>query len=127
MVASFYCEKCESKFTTKPGLDIHIATIHERKKPHQCKICEKKFSRKFHLKLHNTSVHGKKQPRPYDCKICNANFLKKPHLRNHTATVHEGEKPFECNLCKLKLTSRHGLRCEKNIRPFASLLIFKTT
>ena len=41
----------------KSYLKIHIASVHEMKKPHTCQICDFKAVKKSELKAHNSSEH----------------------------------------------------------------------
>ena len=34
--------------------------------------------------------------KPYRCDICNAKFTSKQSLNGHMVSVHEGKKPFKC-------------------------------
>ena len=40
---------------------MHIASVHEEKKPFKCEICDKGFSQKHNMKIHVESVHKKKK------------------------------------------------------------------
>ena len=78
------CEICNATFTRKNDLKIHIATIHEGKKPYEIG----------------------KEPK---CEICNAVFTRKKSLNSHIAAVHEGKKPHQCNLCERTFARRFAL------------------
>ena len=57
---AFQCEICKNYFKRKHSLNVHIASIHEEKKPYQCEICDKTFTEKSTMKKHVASVHEKK-------------------------------------------------------------------
>ena len=51
------CFICKRTFSNKGNLKIHIAAVHEGKKPFKCSICDFKFSVKRNLTRHMASVH----------------------------------------------------------------------
>ena len=55
------CEICCKTFSGMGSLKIHIASIHEGKKPFKCNICDFTFSRKGSLNGHILRVHEKKK------------------------------------------------------------------
>ena len=73
-------------------LKIHIATVHEKKKPFVCSMCPSKFADKGHLDKHIGNVHEKKKP--FVCSICPSKFAEKGHLDKHIGAVHEKKKPY---------------------------------
>ena len=70
----FKCNICETKFTQKGSLKMHISSVHEGKKPFECQLCEYTGSKKGHLKRHIELVHDKKS---FKCDICKSNFTQK--------------------------------------------------
>ena len=109
------CEICNATFTRKNDLKIHIATIHEGKKPESvtCEICNTVFTQKKSLNSHIAAVHEGKKPyeigKEPKCEICNAVFTRKKSLNSHIAAVHEGKKPHQCNLCERTFARRFAL------------------
>ena len=35
----------------------HIASVHEKKKPHQCTDCDQTYAKKDNLKVHMAAIH----------------------------------------------------------------------
>ena len=85
------CELCESTFTHRNSLKLHIASVHEGKKPHQCSICDYKSAVKASLRMHIEQVHEKKNRKA--CALCNNTFSTIFNLRAHIASIHDGKKP----------------------------------
>ena len=48
---------CDANFARKAHLNVHLASIHEGKKPFQCNLCETSFVQKGTLKKHLASIH----------------------------------------------------------------------
>ena len=42
--------------------------------------------------------------KPFKCDLCNAKFTSKHSLNGHIAVVHEGKKPFKCDISEAKFT-----------------------
>ena len=51
---------CDTRFTHKPNLKIHIESVHEGNKPFKCEICDARFTQKHVLVQHMESVHDGK-------------------------------------------------------------------
>ena len=83
---------CSAEFQQRSDLRRHIASVHEKIKPHKCPTCGKQFKFKFNMVTHISTVHeGKK---PYACSSCDASFAQKSNLNVHIASVHEGKKLY---------------------------------
>ena len=55
------CDICDTGFTQISHINVHIASVHDKKKPFICDICDKSFFDKTKLTTHISSVHeGKK-------------------------------------------------------------------
>ena len=93
------CNLCEASID-KPYLKLHIAAVHEGKKPFECTECEKRFGNSSSLMTHIKSVHKKNKSlncpipadldakMPYNCAKCKIQFQRKQHLIIHNALRH---------------------------------------
>ena len=77
-------------FVTNHEKKRYIASVHERKKPHNCPICDKAFNRKAHLTSHISGVHeGNK---PHECSLCDKMLKSSGALKYHITSIHERKK-----------------------------------
>ena len=91
------CEICCKTFSGMGSLKIHIASIHEGKKPFKCNICDYSCNQKSDLTKHVLSVHeGKKS---FKCNICDAGFTHKANLNKQIDAVHKEKKKFKGTIC----------------------------
>ena len=66
---------CDSKFSQKGKLRVHVTWVDEGKKSFKCDMCASRFIQKGSLKAHIESIHeGKK---PLNVTHVNLNILKK--------------------------------------------------
>ena len=52
----FKCKYCDTIFSQKSHLKVHIESVRKGKKPLKCDICSATFSYKGHLKSHKNFV-----------------------------------------------------------------------
>ncbi|CAB0035651.1 unnamed protein product, partial [Trichogramma brassicae] len=111
----FACDKCEKKFTRKPGLLYHQMVVHESRKDlsfkvfkdYLCDKGEKKFEDRKSLKMHQKTIHEVR--RTYACDRCEMRYKKRYDLIWHQKTVHEGRKDFVCDNCEKKFGRKSDL------------------
>ena len=77
--------KCEVYFGLKYDLNLHIASVHEGKKPFKCEICDDQFELKHELNEHIASVHEEENQSAHNdfeqfLKSCTARFMSQNHL-----------------------------------------------
>ena len=48
--------------------------------------------------------------KPFKCEACDAKFTSKQGMNGHIATVHEGKKPFKCKPCDYECAQKGQLR-----------------
>ena len=94
-------------------LVMHIAAVHEGKKPFKCETCDATFARKndFTRKDNLNTVH--EEMKPFKCHLCNTKFTQKCHLNGHMASVHEGKKPSKCDTCDATFARKDQLNRQK--------------
>ena len=101
------CSECSSSFTTKYNLNrhisinherkkMHIASVHEGKKPFKCQICDYSCTQKTDMTHHVSFVHEKKEP--FKCDICSYSCFLKHDIKKHLESVHEEKKSFKCDM-----------------------------
>ena len=84
------CKLCTKTFARMQVLKIHMASVHEGKKPFKCEICDQKFAGKSSMKRHNEVVHeGKKR---FQCSTCKVRFSKKENMERHVAAIHDNNR-----------------------------------
>ena len=76
----FKCSECNSQFNKRGNLNVHVASVHEGKRPFECNLCVKKFTLKANLNIHIASVHEGR--RPFECDKCKNRFSLKNGLKN---------------------------------------------
>ena len=90
-----------------------------------CDICHKGFTQGGSLKRHRVKIHNivegnlgkydqKFEPEKVACKLCNK-MVGKFNIEYHTR-VHNGEKPFQCDQCEYKSSSKHLLKQHKQYK-----------
>ena len=100
----FECQQCLKRFQQNNGLNWHMR-LHTKDFSFECLICRKGFSKQSQSKAHEKVCNR----RSYECHLCNKFFgSKKTDLERHMLT-HSGVKPFQCQLCKRKFTSKSSL------------------
>ena len=96
-------------FTSKKRLIMHLAIVHEGKKPVKCKICNSQFADKATLDQHIDVIHKEKlfaenkfedylesgtirnlskNDGNFSCSDCSATFIDKDYLEKHIESVH---------------------------------------
>ena len=136
----FQCHLCTNSYSTKQGMEYHIARVHEGFDSiiHQCHECGRKFHSKNYLNYHVEKVHKNnipsvkceqcglsytnktslsihirsvhKKERNYVCELCAKAFQNPQVLKNHVAAVHDGIRKLKCELCEKSFAWREGLR-----------------
>ncbi|RVE42956.1 hypothetical protein evm_012409 [Chilo suppressalis] len=102
----YKCDECFKVFKTSASLHQH-RLIHMTVKPFSCDLCGKTFAVKAKLQKHR----GKKRckiPGPLICAVCNKEFKKEYLLKSHLVK-HTNEKPFTCDVCKMKFKHKSTL------------------
>ena len=59
--SAYTCGHCGKSFSFNSHLEIHIATVHEKKKPYKCSECGKRSGTKSNLRAHMKKDHSGKK------------------------------------------------------------------
>jgi KRAB domain-containing zinc finger protein len=103
------CKKCQSKFESFRGFQIHFKSTHENQpKNFECKTCKKKLSSAPNLNKHKLT-HMKKSF--FQCDHCLKSFQNKFNLLAHLVEKHvSSTKFFKCKICSYQTKSKGDLR-----------------
>ena len=55
------CPQCASSFSTARYRDVHVRTVHEKRRDHACPHCAAAFGEANKLARHVRKVHGKRE------------------------------------------------------------------
>ncbi|KAJ1531870.1 hypothetical protein ONE63_000519 [Megalurothrips usitatus] len=111
------CTRCQNKFKTPIEMMRHECTAKDpkdKKRPNderakfKCRLCDRVYIKKCHMNHHIRATHQK--IRKHICSECPMAFSEAQTLTVHLR-YHFGNKPYECNLCKLSyVNSSHLFR-----------------
>ena len=105
----FKCEYCDVTGRSKSVINQHVALSHPEKAPFRCEKCDRAFSTKVTLQRHDATKHTGEGL--VLCTICGMQ-MKKDKLKVHMFQ-HTGEKPFKCEVCSRRFTSKMSLYLHK--------------
>ncbi|XP_031624956.1 endothelial zinc finger protein induced by tumor necrosis factor alpha-like [Contarinia nasturtii] len=101
----YECYKCHLSVSSLENLKIHRCFIEL-----QCDVCAKKFTDKqklySHKKWHTRSAIKQR----HECNLCKKTFTAISSLNSHIANVHDGQRPFECKICKKRCAKKVDLK-----------------
>jgi KRAB domain-containing zinc finger protein len=127
----FQCQQCPKSFDNQIALIKHKQT-HESKV--KCKICSKEIKTRYlkeHLKRHENIKefncdHCKagfvtkqslvvhmwihRSEKKFNCTQCNREFNGSSNYKAHLLTHTNNPRPFQCDLCPKKYTSKHEIK-----------------
>ena len=146
----FKCNLCGWGFHQKTNMERHLASHTNEGEGHPCSYCNSWFTTKSVVSLHmrqahaemvttktryeedddyNPSASGSEVPRKIlrpettdtsvnetelsnlnlTCNICGKTFLKKTNLKHHLM-LHRGEKPWKCHICGWRFVQKCNLK-----------------
>ena len=73
-------------------MNIHFASVHEKKKAFKCKICDIGFTQKADNEDSRSVHEGEKR---YHCGICDCLFKSKAIMNKHVKSIHEKKKSLK--------------------------------
>lgn len=106
----YSCDKCDYKTFSLGKLNSIHKPIHSDVKSFVCTVCEKAFKNAKQLRNHKETHREKSSKAVHVCEFCNKSFFEKRQLRVHTDGVHKKIKPFLCNYCGYKGSSKSALK-----------------
>lgn len=106
----FSCDKCEYKTYSLSKLNNIHKLIHGDDKSFLCNICNKAFKNCKQLRNHKITHRDKSEKLVHVCEVCSKSFSNRRQLRVHMDVVHRKIKPFLCNYCGYKGSSRSSLK-----------------
>jgi uncharacterized Zn-finger protein len=86
----YHCPKCTHQSTTRRHLQIHISTVHDKRRDFECPECHKGFGQAGHLKQHRESVHEGVR---HECPVaeCDKSYTMKGNCVIHIRLDHGGD------------------------------------
>jgi len=113
-VEKICCDSCDETFFIPANLDSHVQRKHQSASENHfnCVFCSKLYKTRACLTNHLIKLH---KGEGFRCKFktCSVVFRTEENLDNHYQKVHftsNGEKHFECEVCKNMYTSKHYLK-----------------
>lgn len=106
----FGCDKCEYKTPSLAKLNNIHKLIHSDFKGYSCDQCSKAFKNIKQLRNHKILHKDKSRDLSLYCDVCKRPYFDKRQLRLHMDSVHKKLKPYLCNFCGYKGTTKHSLK-----------------
>ncbi|XP_076269057.1 uncharacterized protein LOC143201713 isoform X1 [Rhynchophorus ferrugineus] len=106
----FTCDKCDYKTNSLSKLNTIHKLTHSNIKAFQCDVCQKCFKNQKQVRNHRRIHRENAGKEELACEICSKHFTDKRRLRSHMDSVHKKLKPFLCNYCGYKGSSRASLK-----------------
>lgn len=106
----YCCSECDYKTFSLSKLNNVHKLIHTDIKNFICNICQKGFKNNKQLRNHKVIHKEKSEKLVHTCDICLRNFSDRRQVKLHKDTVHNKLKPFLCNFCGYKSSSKSSLK-----------------
>ena len=120
------CSLCDSDFTAKQYLNLHIAIVHHQS-PWKCGECDASFRVKSDLNKHRKSIHKNRKnvdtdsSSKYQCGVCFKSFKDGRALGGHKAiTGHVRSDGFQCDLCRKPFATKQKLQKHRSMHVSSS-------
>ena len=98
----YKCEICEKMFELEESYKEHVTNYHENEITLYCNVCSKEFQSHKKLDIHLQKFHKILN----ECYLCHKVCRSKYDLSNHISRVHKGDKPYQCDICEEKFSTK---------------------
>ncbi|XP_075928404.1 uncharacterized protein LOC116949482 [Petromyzon marinus] len=103
---TYTCLRCQKRFATPHGLEVHARRAHAGTRPFACALCHKTFGHALSLERHR-ATHA--QERSFVCKICSKTFKRSSTLSTHLL-IHSDTRPFPCIYCGKRFHQKSDMK-----------------
>lgn len=118
-LGTFECDKCDKKFSTSHGLEVHSRRAHtNQQRPYECDICHKHFGHLISLEHHRVTHQHE---RCFECNQCGKCFKRSSTLSTHLL-IHSDTRPYPCQYCGKRFHQKSDMK--KHTYIHTGLLIF---
>lgn len=106
----YSCDKCEYKTFSLAKLNNIHKLIHSEVRGYVCDVCNKSFKNSKQLRNHKMTHKNKTEKLLHICEVCSKTFTDRRQLKVHLDVVHKKIRPYLCNYCGYKGSSRSSLK-----------------
>ena len=104
---TYECDKCEKKFSTSHGLEVHSRRAHiDQQRPYECDLCHKTFGHLVSLEHHKITHQ---QERCFECNQCGKCFKRSSTLSTHLL-IHSDTRPYPCQYCGKRFHQKSDMK-----------------
>ena len=106
-LGGFDCDKCNKKFSTSHGLEVHSRRAHtNQQRPYECDICHKHFGHLISLEHHRVTHQHE---RCFECNQCGKCFKRSSTLSTHLL-IHSDTRPYPCQYCGKRFHQKSDMK-----------------
>ncbi|KAJ8978825.1 hypothetical protein NQ317_018916 [Molorchus minor] len=106
----YSCNECDYKTFSLAKLNNIHKLIHGDVRGFSCDICNKAFKNSKQLRNHKMTHRSKTEKLMHICDVCLRCFTDRRQLKVHMDVVHKKIRPYLCNYCGYKGSSRSSLK-----------------
>ena len=104
------CPHCGKSLAGKTALNVHIRTIHEKRRDFMCNECGKCFTQRVALQVHIKGMHSDEKRAGYACPKCDKVWSSERGRQLHMEKTHNEKYMFGCQNCPQKFEFKPLLR-----------------
>ena len=105
--AAYECDKCEKRFSTSHGLEVHSRRAHtNQQRPYECDLCHKHFGHLISLEHHRVTHQHE---RCFECNQCGKCFKRSSTLSTHLL-IHSDTRPYPCQYCGKRFHQKSDMK-----------------